>query len=329
MVLQQRELCGVCEQLKDHCSLCLLPVTSTATSLPDGRFLCPRDARIVVLEADRAKEVCAEARTELERLLVRFLTLPETNVTLTIEDQVHMDEELQAPGFERQCPYLVGYTRSRVVNEGRWKHSIGILGARPAESLMAVCAHEYAHTWLKENVPVQRETDRDAIEGFCELVAYRLSAQLDHEREMKAIRRNAYSRGQIDLFLEVEETYGFNTILEWMKFGEDERLNKDDLDRIRRVEIKPPANARPAPLGPPPPPALTPVPDVLTLIGISGTRSNRLALINDRAFREKETGRVRVGLSNVTLECLEIRGESVLIRVADADTPRELRLKTP
>jgi hypothetical protein len=213
------------------------------------------------------------------------------------------------------------------VGDGRWKHSIAILGARPAESLVSVYAHEYAHAWIAENVPVKRDRHHDATEGFCEMVAYQVCALLGYQHELRLIRANAYSRGQIDLFLEAEKAYGLYTVLEWMKYGEDEKLNKDDLDRIRRLDDRLVPKVKPAPLPPPPPPMLTPVPDTLTLIGISGTGANRLALINDRAFGEKETGRVRVGTSNVTLQCLEIRADSVVIRLPDEATPRGLSLK--
>jgi hypothetical protein len=329
------EVCEACHLLTDACALCRLPVTASATALPDGRFFCPRDAKAVVLETERAKELCAEARTELEQVFIRFLSLPETNVTLTIEDQVHMDQMLQAPGFERQCPYLLGYTRSRIVNDGQWKHSIGILSAQPASALKTVCAHEYAHAWLKENTPPSRVLDRDAIEGFCEWFAYKLCESLNLTREMQSLRKNGYSRGQIDLFIEAEQSHGLYAILEWMKRGVDERLLGDDLDRIRRLEIGSPSDggrltprAVSATLTPLPQPMLTPVPEVLTLRGISGTGSNRLALINDRAFRPGESGLVRVSDSNVTLRCLAIQTDSVQIQVGDSDPPQELKFRT-
>jgi len=326
---RQKEVCETCHLLNHQCSLCRLPVTAEATALPDGRYLCPRDAQSAVLEADRAKELCTDAKGEMDLLFSQFLTLPDTNVTLTIEDQVQMDELRQAPGFERQCPSLLGYTRSRIVKEGQWKHSIGILGARLAAALKGVCAHEYAHAWLKENLAPDRVIDRDTIEGFCELLAYKLCESLNLTRELQSIRRNGYSRGQIDLFIEAEQSYGLPTIVEWMKHGVDERLNRDDLDRIRRTQEKEARPARPTVLEIPPAPAPTPVPEILTLVGISGTRSNRLALINDRAFAELETGRVRVGGSNVAIQCLQIRAGSALIQVVGSDLPQELRLKVP
>jgi len=42
---------------------------------------------------------------------------------------------------------------------------------------MAVCAHEFGHAWVRENVPTSRDMDRDAEEGLCELIAYRLVEQ--------------------------------------------------------------------------------------------------------------------------------------------------------
>ena len=70
--------------------------------------------------------------------------------------------------------------------------------------LAAICAHEYTHTWLHENVPSDRALDRDTVEGFCELVAYKLMTQRHEEGEKKVILANAYTRGQVNAFVQAE-----------------------------------------------------------------------------------------------------------------------------
>jgi hypothetical protein len=108
------------------------------------------------------------------------------------------------------------------------------------------------------------------------------------------------------VLLEAEEHYGFGAIVDWMKAGEDSRLESGQLDRVRMVE--PSLNVKPATS-----PALltvaakapTPVPNTLTLKGISGTSQHRFALINDRTFEVMEKGRVRFGQTNVAIRCLD------------------------
>ena len=101
----------------------------------------------------------------------------------------------------------------------------------------------------------------------------------------------------------------------------------DDLDRIRKImEPKPTAAAQilqPLPTTT----ALTPVPDTLTLIGVSGSGSRRLALINDRAFAANESGKVRVGKTNVVVRCLEVRENSAVIVVEGSQERQESTLK--
>jgi hypothetical protein len=55
--------------------------------------------------------------------------------------------------------------------------------------LMAVCAHEYGHAWIRENVPTTRDMDRDTEEGLCELIAAFRAARGSGARDLS--RRNA------------------------------------------------------------------------------------------------------------------------------------------
>jgi len=321
---EKKGVCETCAYLKRRCSLCGLPVKENYTALLDGRYLCARDTKTAVQDVEEAKRIWADASREMDRLFSRFMTLPTTNIVFAVVDQVHMDQILQSPGFERQCPFILGCTRSRLLGDGRWKHLIDVLSALPKAELSAISAHERAHAWLAENIAPTRELERDTMEGFCELVAYRLMENLGEKNEMSSIKRNAYSRGQIDLFVEAEASYGMYVVLQWLKYGVDGRL-LDDLDRIRKIAEPRPAAAEIQPL--PTTIAPTPVPDTLTLIGISGTGSRRLALINDRAFGADESGKVRVGKTNVVIRCLEIRDRSVVIEVDGSHEKQELSFK--
>ncbi len=100
---EQKRVCDQCILLSSSCYLCGLPVKNNMTRLGDGRSLCARDAKEVVLAEDEARQNCADARNELDRLFSRFTTFPNTNA---IVDRTQMDQLVRTPGFDRQCPSL-------------------------------------------------------------------------------------------------------------------------------------------------------------------------------------------------------------------------------
>ena len=115
----------------------------------------------------------------------------------------------------------------------------------PLAELKATCAHEYSHAWVGENVPKERRArlGRDAEEGFCELVAYLLMDSQREEGQKKFILQNRYTRGQIDLFIEAEKRYGFDQVLDWMKYGEAAQLEAGHVDKLRDVKMPPAKSA--------------------------------------------------------------------------------------
>jgi len=318
-------VCDQCAVLSTRCYLCGMPVKDDLTQLGDGRILCARDSKGVVLAEEEAKRVCDETRNELDRVFSRFMAFPATNVALTLVDKVHMEQLFQTPGFERQCPSIFGYIKSRPDDQGNARHAISLLSGLPKARLMAVCAHELSHAWLNEHLPEDRQVSADAVEGFCELVAFQLMAHLSQEQEQNVIQKNRYTRGQFELFLEADRRFGFYTVLEWVKSGVDARITETDLDRVRQTKFRP---AVPTEVTFFPRQEATPVPDTLTLLGISGLGRRRLVLINDRALGAGESGKVRVGKSNVVVRCLEIRDHSVLIESDGSDDKQELLLKS-
>ena len=170
--------------------------------------------------------------------------------------------------------------------------------------------------------------DRDTVEGLCELVAYKYMESRQDSAQMADIRRNLYTKGQIDAMIAADSQYGFNTVLEWMQNGEDGRLDINNLDRVRAVQDTPysPLKSPAAVFTVVPPPPPTAVPDTLVLKGISGTAQDRFALINNATFEAMEQGPVRVGQTNVLIRCLEIRDNSVVIQVDGSNEKKELFL---
>jgi len=323
-------VCMDCEALPDRCFICGLPVKADAKTLPDGRMFCARDAKEVVDSDEEAKRICDEVRTDLNRQLSRFLTFPDTNVIVSIVDRFYLENLFKAPGHEEACVTVYGATHTHHLPNGRFIHSVSVLSYLKPARLMAVCAHEYTHTWIGQNVSAGRQTalDRDTLEAFCELVAYKYMESLNETSEMQVIRENSYTKGQILTLIEADNRYGFDAIVEWMKNGEDFKLDWAGLDRVRTLQGDPEKTETPfAALFYVPVTVPTPVPDTLELKGISGPALHRYVIINDATFRPLEKARVRVGQTNVAVRWLEIRDKSVLIQVNDSIEKQELFLR--
>ncbi len=323
---EQKKVCGDC-LLLPRCFLCGLPAKDDSTQLPDGRVLCARDARTAVLNEDDALRICGEQQDALGRLLSRFVSFPETNLTVALVDRVALQELFKFPGNDYTCPNVWGYMETRT-NYGHLQHAIRLLNGLPQAGFKATCAHELGHVWLNENLPAERKQriNHDAIEGFCELLAFMLMDSENEQAQIRQIKLNAYTRGQIALFIEAEQRYGFNDIADWMKCGTDDRLHGEDLARVRLVET-PPKAAIPQPTLPVFKGEPLLAPEVLVLKGVLWSPIRPLVLINDRTFELKEEGTVRLGKTNVTLRCLEIHQDSVRIRIVGSGQEQELRVK--
>jgi hypothetical protein len=324
---QKVQICSDCAALSTVCFICGVPARTNYTRLPDSRILCERDARTAVLDEADAKRICRATKDSLDRLFSRFLDFPDTNVTVAIVDRVHLQELFKFAGHDYVCPNVWGYLET-TNSRGHPQHKLSLLSGLPLASFQATVAHEYTHAWINENLSPKRKhnLDQDANEGFCELVAYLLMDSQNEDAQKRLIKRNAYTRGQIHLFLEAEQTYGLNDMVDWMKYGTTGRLVAGELRGVREIELPP--------LAPGPATNLaayglksTPVPDTLVLKGISWVQPRPVAMINNRALGVNEQGRVRVGNTNVLIRCLAIRPDAVRIRIVGSGEERELRLR--
>jgi hypothetical protein len=320
------QVCPDCTLKRERCFFCGLPVKIDDTKLPDGRSICLRDAKTAVLDDATAQQVVHETSDGLDRLFSRFMSFPETNVSVKLVDRVNLQILFKEAGDAYSCPNVWGYTQTKPKKPARFDHRISLLTGLPAATLKATCAHEYTHTWLNEHLsPARKKTiDSDAIEGFCELIAYLLSDAQGNEQEVSLIKRNAYTRGQIDLLIEAERTYGLSDIIDWMQYGTDGRLEVGALDRIRNVELPKGRSVGALPVYQT---AAVKGPETLLLKGISGTAAHPFALINEHTFEENEQATVHVGTTNLMIRCLSIRGGKVKVLLLGSGKTEELVLK--
>ncbi len=320
------DICTNCAATESRCFACGLPVKSEATKLEDGRWLCGRDARDAIRDDDEAKRICCETRADINRLFWDQLKFPSTNVVLNIVDQFTLESLFKSPGHGQRCTSVFGATRSSDLGDGRLVHSINILSSLNKTKLGAVAAHEFGHVWLNENLSQERKAtlSPDAVEAFCELVAYELMDRAQEKMEKKFIKENPYTRGQLDAFLTARDLYGFASLVTWMKSGRTGKLDAADPDGVNALHAakSPTAFGLLNPV--PPPPA--PLPDKLILQAITGTTGRRFAIINDRTFGVKDLARMRLAQTNFSIRCLEIRADSVLIQIAETGEKQKLSL---
>ncbi|MGO9476809.1 MAG: protein DA1 [Limisphaerales bacterium] len=323
---EKKLVCSDCIRLP-RCAICGLPVKEDGLQLPDGRILCARDARTAVVKAGDADRICAQVKDDLDRLFSRFTVFPE-NVDVTVIDRIDVDSMFSPGGNDFESPNLLGCIRPETINhETRYK--MKLMTGLPLAELKATCAHEYSHAWVGENVPKERRTrlGRDAEEGFCELVAYLLMDAQQEEAQKKFILQNHYTRGQIDLFIEAEKHYGFDQVLDWMKYGVAAKLEAGHVDRLRDVEmpVTRPVASAPAIYSRTNKPVPVPVLATLKLDGILwGSRP--VAIINGCSFQTNDLNQVKVGGTNVVIRCLGIQKTSVRIQNVSSGKEQELNL---
>ena len=332
---EKKMVCGTCVRLPD-CIICSLPVGAGGIQLADGRHLCARDAKTVVLKASEVERISFQVRDELDRLFSRFAEFPK-QVEVSAIDRIDVDDMFHPDGNDFESPNLLGCIKTEEV-EGVKHFKMRVMTGLPLTELKATCAHELSHGWVGENVVRSQRAPlgRDAEEGFCEMVSYLLMESQHSEEEQKRILKNRYTRGQVDLFIEAEKRYGFDQIMDWMKYGTTAQLEPGHVDAIREVKMPQArtvatATAGPRPASgtnrpaPAPAPVPAPAPATIKLQGIMWGAAPT-AVINGRSFGVNETRPVKVGTNEVVLHCLAIQPDSVRLQNQTSGEQLELRL---
>src|SRR5437016_6145367 len=213
---EKKVICDACVHLETVCFVCGLPVKSRYQTLEDGRLLCEQDAKSAVFSLSEAQDIWEETRRDMIKLFSGLGVLP-GNITLFLVDQPRLGKAYNNQFSWHDKGRTLGLTQTRLKNKTQFDHTIYLLNGLNRARLAAVCAHEYAHTWLNENIPRDRRLDGDTVEGFCELVAYKLMTQRDEAVEKKVILANGYTKGQIHILIQTEDSFQFYRLLDWFK----------------------------------------------------------------------------------------------------------------
>jgi hypothetical protein len=324
------EVCSNCAFNLPQCYICGLPIKpGDEIKLPDGRFLCARDGATAVVDSRQAQQVCAEVKDDLDRVFSRFTSFPD-NVDVTIIDRIDVDTMFDTSGHDFESPDLLGCIEPLTTN-GVKRYKMSLMIGLPLSELKETCAHEYSHAWVGENVSPARHAriSRDSEEGFCEMMGYLLMDAQGEEAEKKRVLKNLYTRGQVQLFIAAEQQYGFDDVLDWMRYGVTSRLEEGHLDEVRDVQMTP--STRPMSDAPAIPVAAvrreSPSPDssVLKLQGIMWGNAP-MAIINGRSFFANDVNQVKLGGTNVTIRCEVIQPTRVKIQNVGSGKSQELVL---
>jgi hypothetical protein len=324
-------VCTNCSALPDRCAECGLPVKDAKTVLPDGRVLCAREAAQAVSTEQEGREICAGVADDLNHLFSRWMDFPTTNALISIGNRFSLENLMHVPGETKPTVDILGATTCNRLHDGRFIHNIVILSHLDKAELMSVCAHELTHAWMGQNHILEHRAtpiSKDMVEGMCELIAHKYMESRGATVEMGRIERNNYTRGKIMVLLAVDKQYGLNAIIEWMAHGEDAALELNNIDRVRALEGHPvtsPETLAELIYAPGPAVAVS-APTNLLLKSVSGTGNRRFAMINSTTFELMEKAKVRVGQTNLTVRCLEIKDNSVTVEVEGQSGQRQLLL---
>jgi len=296
-------VCDDCYHLKDHCSICGLPVKEGDGHIKtgDGRLICKYDKADAVLTLDQAKDLFEQTRDDVVDLYGRQFALRDTEVTVNLFDVDYWSEKGQANGLHK-----FGFASTRKTADGHCTHEVVMLSGRPREEMIPVAAHEYTHLWINENRPDDRKIDGDTIEAICELTAYKLMGEKKLPEMQQRILANPYTNGKIKTLVAVEREGGTDYILNWVKNGTTETFDEDaNLASI------------PAPTPPAVPFNAAPrvLPSGLKFGGMMVMGKDREAVINGVAFAAGDQKQIKLKDRTVLVRCREIHDSEVVLEL--------------
>ena len=294
-------VCDDCEQLKDRCSICGLPIRDGDGHIttPDGRLICRFDKTNVVLTLDQAKDLFEQTREEVVDLYGPQFALKYPDVTVSLFDVDYWSEKQGANGLHK-----FGFASTRKTADGRCTHEVVMLSGRTRQEMMSVAAHEYTHLWINENRPDSHVIDSDTTEAICELTAYMLMGEKKLPDMQQRILDNPYTHGKIKTLVAVEREAGTDYVLNWVKTGTTATFDDDGTL---------PSVAAPAPVVINYAPRI--LPQGLKFSGIMMFGSDRQAVINGLGFAVGEQKTIHLRDQSVLLRCQAIHDTDVVVEV--------------
>jgi hypothetical protein len=323
----KREVCSRCAARPELCFLCALPTREDRLSLSDGRHYCARDAGRAWFDGERIRRLGGGVVDRMQRSLARFMTFPGSRIDWKVEDYAQRTEALEEGSGRCRHPML--RFGARADEDGSIRYEVTLLNGLPEAWLLSAAAHGVAHAWLLEEVPEGRRLASGTVEAFCEWIAWHALKGMGENAEAERVLARDLAHSQLAVFLEADRVYDMFRLLEWVRFGEEDRLVAGDTDRVRRLDERLRSVRREPRQVIPPASAVVRGPESLVLRTILGSGKRRLALINNATLAVGEEGRVLVGTNLVRLRCVDMGEDWVAVEVEHAGQPEILRWERP
>lgn len=191
----QTPVCLTCLERHAPCFLCAAPADASTGGgqLADGRPICGTDRQTAVFQQQQAKEIFAQASREVREALGVSLAL---KVPIKEVKLVNVPDLLAlARGQYEESALVSGRVLGLTTlvlkrkEERRWTEpaTVHLLSGVPAERMLTVAAHEYAHVWQAENHPHYSATTPELREGFAEWVAYKVAQHTRRQTQMAVL----------------------------------------------------------------------------------------------------------------------------------------------
>ncbi|HTX22435.1 MAG TPA: hypothetical protein VMD27_11360 [Candidatus Aquilonibacter sp.] len=298
-------VCDDCYQLKDHCSICGLPIKDGDGHIttPDGRFICRFDKTNVVMDVDEAKYLFADTARDVVEMYGQGFGLQYPSVTVAMFDVDYWSERGRPNGL-----HAFGFASTRKTADGRCIHEVVMLSGRLREEMIATAAHEYTHLWINENRPDSHVIDLDTIEAICELTAYNLMGEKNLPEMQQRILANPYTHGEIKTLVAVYQKYGIEYILNWVKNGTgatlDAAADDNETPAVSAISYVPPK----LPIG-------------LKFEGLLTIGQENEAVINGVPFSIGDEKKIKLRDKTVVVRCDAIHDYTVVVELNGSPEP--------
>lgn len=189
--IEASPMCLICVKSFPPCFLCATPADPSkgGGKLADGRPICGADRATAVGTSEQAGALFLQASAEVVAALGPRLGLkvPVKEVGLADIPALIAASKGQYQRSSLMSGRVLGLTTLVLKSKGerRWTEpaTVHLLSGVPAERMLTVCAHEYAHVWHAENHPNYVKTSAEMREGFAEWVAYKVTQRTQRPRQ--------------------------------------------------------------------------------------------------------------------------------------------------
>jgi hypothetical protein len=205
-------VCDKCHKLKERCFVCGLPIKQNGFSTRAGRWICEREASLVVIDGGVANEVFESARKAAVDCVGNFFTLQNRSVTVSVEELFYnkVDSAIQLA----RCTSYPVYTGNYRFLSG-YNHFVTVFLGRPREEVFYSCVQMYTHLWINEYSGTH-EINKEMGDALSELVAYKVAESRHDAAAKRRVLASRRANGRLKELLQYEAKHGLTRILDWV-----------------------------------------------------------------------------------------------------------------